>query len=265
MKKTRLLALTSLCSVLAGMPANAQEIKDSGAKKIGGVETQVSKESPNCKNKNELIKYVKWVFGAALTHELLSYFKGGYGQFYKIPARFSLTGYFRKQEELKLAEEIEFEYEIHKSNMKGLLSIQGELKEREKLKSIFDKIIKLKSNPGILSEYEIYDKELIDTCTNKYEIGILTAHKLWGSKLKKLKDALVKEGGVSEKEFEQISEFIDFYICYVKPDKEKSVSLMLTFFPRYCDHHLEDLRKVEGSEEVSEFEKDFTLLSERIV
>ena len=36
MKKTRLLALTSLCSVLAGIPANAQEIKDSGAKKIWG-------------------------------------------------------------------------------------------------------------------------------------------------------------------------------------------------------------------------------------
>ena len=36
MKKTRLLALTSLCSVFAGMHANAQEIKDSGAKKIRG-------------------------------------------------------------------------------------------------------------------------------------------------------------------------------------------------------------------------------------
>ena len=265
MKKTRLLALASLCSVLAGVPANAQEIKDSGAKKIGGVETQVSKESPNCKNKNELIKYVKWVFGAALTHELLSYFKGGYGQFYKIPARFSLTGYFRKQEELKLAEEIEFEYEIHKSNMKGLLSIQGELKEREKLKSIFDKIIKLKSNPGIFSKYGIYNQEFIDNCINKYEIGISIALELGGPKLKKLKNALVKEGGVSEKEFKQISGFIDFYICYVKPDKEKSVSLMLTFVPKYCHHFRNDLMRVEGSEEVSEFEKDFTLLSERIV
>ena len=32
MKKTRFLALASLCSVLAGMPANAGKIKDSGAK-----------------------------------------------------------------------------------------------------------------------------------------------------------------------------------------------------------------------------------------
>ena len=45
MKKTRLLALTSLCSILAGMPANAQEIKDSGAKKIGGLGLKLVKRA----------------------------------------------------------------------------------------------------------------------------------------------------------------------------------------------------------------------------
>jgi len=103
MKKTRFLALASLCSVLAGMPINAQEIKDSGAKKIGGVETKVDKESPNCKNKNELIKYVKWVFGALGTHELLSYFKGESGQFYEKPARFSIAGQVRKRKIIKIS------------------------------------------------------------------------------------------------------------------------------------------------------------------
>ena len=97
MKKTRLLALTSLCSILAGMPANAQEIKDSGAKKIGGVETQVNKESSNGKNKKdpEFIKYVKYVLGflvAEGAHEGLAYYKGNPGQFYEKFAWLSVYG-----------------------------------------------------------------------------------------------------------------------------------------------------------------------------
>ena len=269
MKKTRLLALTSLCSILAGMPANAQEIKDSGAKKIGGVETQVNKESSNGKNKKdpEFIKYVKYVLGflvAEGAHEGLSYFKGEPGRFYEIPARFSLTGYFRKQEELKLAKEKESEYETHKCKMNELLVTQRKLEGYEELKPIFKKI--KKSNPEILSKYEIYDQKFINYCIDGYEIGISSTIMLWGSDLKKLKDALVKESGVTEKEFKQISSHIDFYICYVKPDKSgKSVSLMLTFSPKFCDHCLRCLKRVEGSEEVSKFEKDFTLLSERIV
>ena len=138
MKKARFLALTSLCSILAGMPANAGKIKDSGAEKIGGVETKVNKESPNGTNKNEpknkfdveyinrmlknpgFIKYAKWVLGLAIgegTHELLSYFKGNPDQFYNKFARFSLVGICRNGNDDKINNKINKKDNTHKNGI----------------------------------------------------------------------------------------------------------------------------------------------------
>ena len=184
MKKTRFLALASLCSVLAGMPINAQEIKDSGAKKIGGVETQVSKESPNGKNKNELIKYVEWVFGALGTHELLSYFEGKPGQFYEKPARFSITGQVRKRKIIKISDAL-------------------------------DKIGKLNADSLIDWTKENYKAEFEQYKVVKFQDRLCYKEKLMGNRLMGFKNLLATHD-IDEDTIETIVENFDLHLYYFK-------------------------------------------------
>ena len=208
MKKTRLLALASLCSVLAGMPANAQEIKDSGAKKIGGVETQVSKESPNCKNKNEfenrfdakyikkLLKdpYVEGVLGVLTiggTHEGLSYFKGKPGQFYDIPARLSFTEYSRKRKALKALEEVK------------------KIAEAEAILS--NKVAKL--YPAVKAFAAFLDKELVNSYKTK-DFRVSKPQKLSDEQFEEIAQA----SKLSEEQSQKVKESVNLYVCCASND-----------------------------------------------
>ena len=53
MKKNKFLALTMLCSAFCGIPAKAQEIKDSTSQKIGGVENSSNNEGNKNLEKNK--------------------------------------------------------------------------------------------------------------------------------------------------------------------------------------------------------------------
>ena len=262
MKKTRLLALTSLCSVLAGIPTNAQEIKDSGAKKIGGVGTQVSKESPNGKNKNEfenrfyaeyikkLLKdpYVEWVLGVLTiggTHEGLSYFKGKSGQFYEKPAGFSLTGYSRKRKELKLAEEEKLKKEklaAEKLKQEEALKLKKKLMEEErkkhedKMKQLLQKRKDLENDKelkpifqkikesdfNILWKYGIYISDCVDSTKKESKSKIVANQVVGGQALEELKKALKEKSKVTEEEFKKISNRVNFHIYYFNYKSKKN-------------------------------------------
>ena len=286
MKKARFLALTSLCSVLAGMPAKALEIKDSGAKKIEGVETQVDKESPNGTNKNEpknkfdveyinkmlkdpgFIKYAKWSLAIGeVTHELLSYFKGNPGQFYEKPAKFSITGQVRKLQKLKKKVEPENGlkddatlvlnkvFGADENEAKAELERQIALKNREELKPIFEKIKKLA--PDILLDNRIYAKANSNVCK---ELGtrISVVEMVIDQKLEGLK-AVLKNAGITEEEFQKISNCANFYICYFR--FIGSVGLMLAFCSKDSNLIVYESNGVDNKEGFLDFQKKFALLT----
>ena len=253
MKKTRFLALASLCSILAGMPANAQKIKDSDAKKIGGVETQVDKENSNNTSKNEVkgkfdldyvkrfikdpefIKYAKIISGLAAvwgTHEGLSYFKGKPGQFYE-----------------KLA----------------WLSVTGQVRKRQKIKSLLDSAIaKIK----VLDSNRLFDKAICNegmfdnlNVGNVGEDCVTQPEKLDDEKLddKKLRIAIFANTDLNQEEYNKVKEYFDFYICYFKQNL-KGIKLV------YClKGHEKELfsaaSKVNSVQTMAEFDNKFTLLS----
>lgn len=275
MKKTRLLALTSLCSVLAGMPANAGKIKDSDAKKIGGVETQVDKENSNSTNKNEVkgkfdldyvkrfikdpkfIKYAKYVLGFMAiegTHEGLSYFKGNPGQFYEKPAKLSLTGYVRKRKTEKEKAEKKSNMEKFKLGLGEFFKKKAEEYNKiEETKGIIEKIKKLTSDR--LFNVRIFDQEKFDSLENPGDC-VTQPEKLDDEKLKV---AILTNTDLTQEEYNKVKECFDFYICYFKQNL-KGIKLV------YClKGHEKELfsaaPKVNSMQTMAEFDNKFTLLS----
>ena len=226
MKKARFLALASLCSVLAGMPINAQEIKDSAAKKIGGVETQVSKESPNGTNKNELIKYVEWVFGALGTHELLSYFKGKPGQFYEKPARFSITGQVRKRKIIKISNALD---KIGKLNAGFLIDWTQ------------------KNNKVEFEQYKVVE----------FKDRLCYKEKLMGNGLMGFKNLLATQG-IDEDTIETIVENFDLHLYYFKYGGFYGVKVV--YSPKGFDLKNCDVTKVFGQKCFKFFENDKSVI-----
>ncbi len=202
MKKARFLALTSLCSVLAGMPAKALEIKDSGAKKIGGVETQVDKES-NSTNKNEVkgkfdldyvkrfikdpefIEYAKWASVSLAIwgfHEWLAYRKGKPGQFYEKLAWLSVTGQVRKRKKLELKEKLEKDEKSEEpEDQKAKKELEIKRKEEEKRKKHKDNMDQLLAQQQDLENREdlksIFQK--IRKLGSKVLMNILLENKIY--------------------------------------------------------------------------------------
>ena len=131
MKKNKFLVLVSLCSVFAGMPTKACEIKDSTIGGAGGSFNKQKFETPDKANQNKkseqdskfLNYFLEFVLGFGGTHEGLSYFYGNEGQFYKKPAQYSLIGMYRNGNDDKINNKINKKGNTHENGIDQLTKI----------------------------------------------------------------------------------------------------------------------------------------------
>ena len=210
MKKTRFLALASLCSVLAGMPANAGKIKDSGTKKIGGVGTQVDKEDEFIKRAQTILNFV-CVYGLHEIFSYLTYFGPVPDGLYEKIAWASIAGLY------------------HKHKMKACRAYQNvesfEIMGRPQYYiDLFYRVINEIRCWSAHGEFDKYIEELIDLDKlNQYKNN----SKDGVSKLEKIEDERInryltnerakkKYGENADKGFERFVEYFNFYSCYYK-------------------------------------------------
>ena len=218
-------------------------------KKYGGVGTQVSKESPNGKNKNEfenrfdaeyikkLLKdpYVEWVLGVLTnggTHEGLSYFKGKPGQFYEIPARFSLTGYSRKRKALKALEEAKKIAEAE--DILGMVA---------------------NSYPAVKAFADFLDKELVDSYETK-DFRVSKPQKLSDEQFEEIAQA----SGLDEEQSQKVKESVNLYVCCASNDG-KAVRILACVSKNEEQKLFSEASKVKTNEGLKVFLHDFSVCS----